>query len=403
MAGQTLIVRKWSPDFDPMTDVIGSMALWVRICGLPVKYFKSYAVEKIGKILGNVVRVDPITIGQARGKFARVCVEVDLGKPLKPFVEVESVAYNVIYEGISMICFECGCFGHSKDKCPSIVLASNVDHSSVVPNCSPNDVVHGDNMKVPDEMDASFEHRSVIKEDMGPWMLMNYMNKKKNSKFGGQTKSPSKGSRFSVLRDDIVVADDEAETSTDNPTITINPPIVKLWSNLQSKLMNASNPSEHVVSKPSSSLPKSSYPSTKPVKDLMHLSFDNGSSDKRKPMCDVSNKLVSGSIPKSSVHYQIKLKSSSAKQQFNVSKKLSFETAEHGLFGKNPATMFGHSPLEEKAEVCILNSSSATDENGTSTTMDGPSNFVNMTFASNSLLIDDANLPSNNLEGMVVS
>nr|XP_011459910.1 PREDICTED: uncharacterized protein LOC105350161 [Fragaria vesca subsp. vesca] len=168
IAGQTLIVRKWSPDFDPMTDVIGSMALWVRICGLPVKYFKSYAVEKIGKILGNVVRVDPITIGQARGKFARVCVEVDLGKPLKPFVEVESVAYNVIYEGIFMICFECGCFGHSKDKCPSIVLASNVDHSSVVPNCSPNDVVHGDNMKVLDEMDASFEHRSVIKEDMGP-------------------------------------------------------------------------------------------------------------------------------------------------------------------------------------------------------------------------------------------
>ncbi|XP_024190474.1 uncharacterized protein LOC112194471 [Rosa chinensis] len=127
LAGQTLIVRKWRPDFDPLNEFIGKMALWVRICGFPVKYFKDYFVAKIGSIIGDVVKVDQVTLGQAKGKFARVCIEVDLSKPLCPFVEVESVAYHVVYEGISMICFECSCFGHSKDKCPIIIARPNAN------------------------------------------------------------------------------------------------------------------------------------------------------------------------------------------------------------------------------------------------------------------------------------
>ncbi|XP_062028432.1 uncharacterized protein LOC133744316 [Rosa rugosa] len=107
LAGQTLIVRKWNPDFDPMNEVIGKMALWVRICGFPVKYFKDYTVAKIGKILGDVVKVNQVTIGQARG--------------------------------ISLICFECGCFGHSKDKCPTVFAMSPAPPHGDGPNCGNND------------------------------------------------------------------------------------------------------------------------------------------------------------------------------------------------------------------------------------------------------------------------
>lgn len=67
-----------------------------------------YAVGKISKILGNVVKVDPSLLVKLEVNLL-VCIEVDLSKPLRPFVEVESVAYSVIYEGISMICFECVC------------------------------------------------------------------------------------------------------------------------------------------------------------------------------------------------------------------------------------------------------------------------------------------------------
>ena len=176
LAGQTLTVQKWSPEFNPVTDVIGKMALWVRICGLPVKYFRDFAIPKIGKIIGEVVKVDPITLGQARGKFARICIEVDLSKPLKPFVEVESVAYNVVYEGISLICFECGCYGHAKDKCPTIVQAAANNVEENTPDATDDGSTGG---VVGNHMDEGLDCSRVVKEDMGPWMLMSYRTKKK--------------------------------------------------------------------------------------------------------------------------------------------------------------------------------------------------------------------------------
>ncbi|KAL6141496.1 hypothetical protein ACLB2K_059784 [Fragaria x ananassa] len=183
-----------------------------------------------------------VDLGQARGKFARVCVEVDLGKPLKPFVEVESVAYSVIYEGISLIFFECGCFGHSKDKCP-IIVSPTVNPSSGDPNCSFATSNSAGNVEMTNEMEARNETPSVIKEDMGPWMLMNYRNKKKASKHGGTVKSPIKGSRFYVLHDEIAIATNEAGTivvSSKNPPA---PPIIKLWTSFQDKQKKMQAPS----------------------------------------------------------------------------------------------------------------------------------------------------------------
>ncbi|XP_062020661.1 uncharacterized protein LOC133737045 [Rosa rugosa] len=164
LAGQTLVVRKWRPDFDPMNESIGKMALWVRIFGLPVKYFKDYVVAKIGKILGEVVKVDQLTLGQARGKFARVCIEVDLNKPLHPYVEVESAAYDVVYEGISLICFECGCFGQSKEKCPSLDIDTSDAHPQHVPIVSENGEGNnsmGDDVTIAQQaMDTNLEGRN---------------------------------------------------------------------------------------------------------------------------------------------------------------------------------------------------------------------------------------------------
>ncbi|KAL6141867.1 hypothetical protein ACLB2K_060153 [Fragaria x ananassa] len=164
IAGQILTVRKWSPDFDPTTDVIGKMALWVRICGLPVKFFKEYAEDKIGKILREVIKVDPFT-GQARGKFARVCIEVDLSKPLRPYVE---------------------------DKCTSVIVNPVVRSETCDPKASSNLGASNDNSEMTHEMDTVNDSPSIIKEDMGPWM-MNYRNKKKVSKVGGSGQTPAKG------------------------------------------------------------------------------------------------------------------------------------------------------------------------------------------------------------------
>ncbi|XP_024196069.1 uncharacterized protein LOC112199261 [Rosa chinensis] len=209
------------------------MALWVRIFGLPVKFFKDFTVAKIGKILGDVVKVDKLTIGQARGQFSRVCIDIDLSKPLRPFVEVESIAYQVVYEGISLICFECGCFGHAKDKCPTLKVNDNT-HSKQ-PTMNYDDVTnHAKNVEneVADVSDVSMQQsvpqNDVIKEDMGPWMLMSYRNKKKSGDTSSNKKSSATGSRFAVLQDETVADSELPGKTIDDNNNEQSPTIVKL-------------------------------------------------------------------------------------------------------------------------------------------------------------------------------
>ncbi|CAL9005574.1 unnamed protein product [Prunus brigantina] len=71
------------------------MTAWVWINGLNVEYFRSDVMEKIGNLIGTTIKVDAHTMSQARGKFARVCVELDLAKPLTLFIKVEGHSYGV--------------------------------------------------------------------------------------------------------------------------------------------------------------------------------------------------------------------------------------------------------------------------------------------------------------------
>lgn len=109
-----------------------------------------------------------------------------------------------------MICFGCGCFGHSKDKCTSVIVNPVVRSETCDPKASSNLGASNDNSEMTHEMDTVNDSPFIIKEDMGPWMLMNYRNKKKVSKVGGSGQTPAKGSRFSVLQDENVNATDGA-------------------------------------------------------------------------------------------------------------------------------------------------------------------------------------------------
>lgn len=97
------------------------MTTWVRMNDLNVEYFKVDFMEKIRNLISNIMKVDPHTMSQARGKFTRVCVELDMSKPLTLFIKVEGRTYGVVYEGIQLVCFECGFYGHGRDTCPIII------------------------------------------------------------------------------------------------------------------------------------------------------------------------------------------------------------------------------------------------------------------------------------------
>lgn len=50
---------------------------------LPVKYYTEEWLKRAGDSIGKTIKVDIATLLASRGKFTRVCVEVDLEKPLK--------------------------------------------------------------------------------------------------------------------------------------------------------------------------------------------------------------------------------------------------------------------------------------------------------------------------------
>lgn len=52
-----------------------------------------------------------------RGRYARVCVEVDLSQPVATKVWFRNQWIRVEFEGIHMICGKCGCYGHLSRNC----------------------------------------------------------------------------------------------------------------------------------------------------------------------------------------------------------------------------------------------------------------------------------------------
>ena len=64
--------------------------------------------QHIGKAIGNVLRIDTFTATETRDKFARLCIQVDVDKPLITMVMIGKLQQSVTYEGIHNLCFECG-------------------------------------------------------------------------------------------------------------------------------------------------------------------------------------------------------------------------------------------------------------------------------------------------------
>ncbi|KAF7811991.1 ribonuclease H [Senna tora] len=68
--------------------------------------------------LGKVLKIDVNTTLQARGKCARMCIEVDLTKLLLSKYSIHGKIRKTEFEGLHLICFECGVYGHDLEHCP---------------------------------------------------------------------------------------------------------------------------------------------------------------------------------------------------------------------------------------------------------------------------------------------
>ena len=55
---------------------------WWRLPELPIEFFEQKALKDIGQAIGPVLRIDTHTAAESRGRFARICVQINLDNPL---------------------------------------------------------------------------------------------------------------------------------------------------------------------------------------------------------------------------------------------------------------------------------------------------------------------------------
>lgn len=76
-----LIVKEWVHDCDPFMDNTERVIIWVRFPCLPFEYYNKNFLFKVAEMIGKPIKIDEATSLISRGKFARLCVEVDITKP----------------------------------------------------------------------------------------------------------------------------------------------------------------------------------------------------------------------------------------------------------------------------------------------------------------------------------
>lgn len=62
----------------PGEEEIHRMSVWIKLSKLPMEWIDADLLWNIGGMLGTTYKVDLITESQARGHFARICIEMIL-------------------------------------------------------------------------------------------------------------------------------------------------------------------------------------------------------------------------------------------------------------------------------------------------------------------------------------
>ncbi|XP_054801608.1 uncharacterized protein LOC129305663 [Prosopis cineraria] len=128
-----LLVQKWRPNFNPWkADTQRRIAAWIRIMDLPVELYNVESLRRIGNMVGRTLKIDLSTSILDMGAFRRICVELDLSQPLLPSFMHFGEDIKIGYEGLHLVCFHCGKYGHHKDVCPEKIVPSKLGNTDTV-------------------------------------------------------------------------------------------------------------------------------------------------------------------------------------------------------------------------------------------------------------------------------
>ena len=279
-----LSFRAWEPFFKPSAASVSQIAVWIRLNELPIELYEPEVLKQIGENIGKVLRIDSHTAMEARGKYARLCIQIDLNKPLINTVIIGRFEQAVAYEGIHRLCFSCGRVGHKIYGCPYTIreglnpLAATEKgqeiHDDQDAGCTSGG---GSTPNVCEEKDAEGQY--------GPWMVVRRKRHGfKGANSGKKTEGTSTRSRTSPLPPGPKISG-RTSTSMDGPTFRQSVPRGELYH--------------------SSEGPKFKGPSTSRNADLNDFTHDGplkftAAGSPSRLGCPVKSKTETGSL----AHYQ---------------------------------------------------------------------------------------------------
>lgn len=82
------MIKPWEPYFKASEASFSAVAIWVRFPKLLIEFYDSSVLHEIGSATGPVLRIDLYTAFGSRASYARLCLQIDLTKPLINMVRV---------------------------------------------------------------------------------------------------------------------------------------------------------------------------------------------------------------------------------------------------------------------------------------------------------------------------
>ncbi|XP_031120937.1 uncharacterized protein LOC116024177 [Ipomoea triloba] len=230
-----LIVKEWVPNFDPFTAKTESMIVWIRFPCLPAEYFNHKFLMSVGEKVDRPINIDTATSLVSRASFARVCVEVDITKPLLAKFTLRNRVRPIVYEGLHLICFKCGTYGHNAEGCRLNCGEETIQTPTVNDGQRPettSGTCNGQKTNGNGKELLTMETTAIrpeLTEDYGTWMVApkpkrnytkNQGNKNQGSADGGRkdqqearkgkNHNEQSGSRFANLADTTNEEDDQS-------------------------------------------------------------------------------------------------------------------------------------------------------------------------------------------------
>lgn len=203
IADHYLLVQRWRPMFRADDSQVRKIAVWVRIPKLSAELYNNTFLWRAGSLLGTMLKIDMNTSAHSRGKFARICIEVDLNRQLVPTFTALGEEHIVEYEGLHSICFSCGRYGHKSENCVETKLKDSTPVNTAVSETSP--MAQEDQPMVQPVQRTDAEQMDQNLPRFGPWMVAKKNSRKKPSKpsYHGSGEQ-SNGSRFQSLGNENV-------------------------------------------------------------------------------------------------------------------------------------------------------------------------------------------------------